>query len=69
MERPAHIKRMLSFLLFAKGAILMILTAVVALRAEWLAALATLGVCVLMLLAGALVRRRSRLTAPRPASS
>lgn len=43
MERPADSKRMLSFMLFAQGAILIILTAIVALQAEWLGALGTLG--------------------------
>jgi hypothetical protein len=33
-ERPADSKRMLSFMLFAQGAILIILTAIVALQAE-----------------------------------
>lgn len=58
MERPADSKRMSSFILFTKSAILMILTVIVALQAEWLAALGTLGLGLLMLVAGALVRGR-----------
>ena len=69
MERPADNKRLLSFMLCTEGAILMFLTAIVALRAEWLAALATLGLSLLMLLAAALVRRRLRLTASGPTNS
>ena len=49
---------MLSFVLFTKGTILLILTGIVALQAEWLAALGTLGLGLLILLAGAFVHRR-----------
>ena len=48
---------MLSFMLFAQGAILIILTAIVALQAEWLGAL---GLGLLFSLAGTFVRRRGR---------
>ena len=58
VERPADSKRMLSFVIFTKGAILLILTVIVALQAEWLAALSTLALGLLILLAGAFVRRR-----------
>ena len=49
---------MLSFMLFAQGVILIILSAIVALQAEWLGALGTLGLGLLFLLARAYVRRR-----------
>lgn len=58
VERPADSKRMLSFMLLAQGAILIILTAIVALQTEWLGALGTLGLGLLFLLAGTFVRRR-----------
>ena len=57
-KRPADSKRMLSFMLFAQGAILIILTAIVALQAEWLGALGALGLGLLFLLVGTFVRRR-----------
>ena len=49
---------MLSFVIFTKGAILLSLTVIVALQAEWLAALGTLVLGLLILLAGAFARRR-----------
>ena len=58
MERPADSKRMLSFMLFAQGGSFLTLTAIVALQAEWLGALGTLGLGLLFLLAGTFVRRR-----------
>ena len=59
-ERPADSKRMLSSMLFAQGAILIILTAIVALQAEWLGALGALGLGLLFLLVGTFVRRRGQ---------
>ena len=58
MGRPADSKRMLSFMIFAQGAILIILTAIVVLRAEWLGAMGTLALGLLFLLGGTFVRRR-----------
>ena len=58
MERPADSKQMLSLILFAQGAILIILTVIVALQAEWLGALGALTLGLLFLLAATFVRRR-----------
>jgi uncharacterized protein (TIGR03382 family) len=45
-------------MLFAQGAILIILTAIVALQAEWLGAAGALGLGLVFLLAGSFARRR-----------
>lgn len=65
VERPADSKRMLSFVLFTKGAILLILVVIVALQAEWLAALGTLGLGLLTFLARGVRSSSTTLSARR----
>ncbi len=58
VERPHRDKRMLSFMLFAQGAIVVILAVVVATRTTWAAALLVLALGLLFGVIGAVLRKR-----------
>jgi hypothetical protein len=58
LDRPGRDKRMLSFMLIAQGAILVILAVVVAIRAASAGALVALGLGLLLGLVGVFLRSR-----------
>ena len=58
VERPYRDKRMLSFMLFAQGAILVVLAVVAATRTAWAGVLLVLALGLLFGIIGAVLRRR-----------
>ncbi len=60
LDRPGRDKRMLSVMLIAQGAILVMLAVIVAIRAAWAGALVALALGLLLGPIGALHRSRGR---------
>ncbi len=58
VERPGRDRRLLSFMLFAQGAILVILAVVAATRTAWAGALLVLALGLLFSVIGAVLRKR-----------
>ena len=58
LERPDRDRRMLSFMLFAQGAVLVILAVVAATRTAWAGALLVLALGLLFGVIGTVLRKR-----------